>query len=170
MPYIYNRKTNNDKKMKQIIRLTESDLHNIIRHSVNQILREEDNSMLLQIIAQALSQKEVYARDGENEEEVELGNGAYAYITYEVSSSPYMERGWKSHTNELPNDPDEVVDSPSVYVNGIEYCENDEECIELEDNGIIKDALENTIVMDYGDDDIPYSDEYFNVYDDRSEM
>lgn len=69
--------------MKRIIRLTESDLHNFIKRSVERILREQgDDDLLLQSIAQGLVQQQLSVSPGENEAEVELGEDTFAYVTY----------------------------------------------------------------------------------------
>ena len=53
--------------MKKIIRLTESDLHNLIKRSVERILREQGgDDLLLQSIAQGLVQQQLSVSPGEN--------------------------------------------------------------------------------------------------------
>jgi len=149
--------------MKKIIRLTESDLHNIVQQSVARVLREQqDNSLLLQSIAQSIVQQgNVGAIIGENDAEFRLQGDMYAYITYEVISDPYMQQGMKSSSYDVPNDSDEIVDSPTVEIGSIEVCNGDGECIQIHDNGIVKQALENTIEIDYNGMDIPSEDDYY---------
>ena len=152
--------------MKKIIRLTESELHNLVQRSVQRILREQDESFLLQTIAQAIAQKRsIGATLGECDAEIPLQNGNYAYITYEVESDPYMQRGMKSSSYDVPDDSDEIIDNPTVEIGSIEVCDNEGHCMPIRDNGIVKQALEQTIEIDYNSIyDIPSEEDYFNEY------
>ena len=152
--------------MKKIIRLTESELHNLVQRSVQRILREQDESLLLQAIAQAIVQKRrIGATLGECDAEIPLQGGKYAYITYEVEGDPYMQRGMKSSSYDVPDDPDEIIDKPTVEIGSIEVCDNEGHCMPIRDNGIVKQALEQTIEIDYNPfDDIPSEEDYFNEY------
>ena len=103
--------------MKKIIRLTESELHNLVQRSVQRILREQDERFLLQSIAQSIVQKRsVGAKLGENDGEFRLQDGNYAYITYTVEGDPYMQRGMRSSSRDVPDDPDEIIDNPTVEI------------------------------------------------------
>ena len=82
--------------MRKIIRLTESDLHNLVQRSVLRILREQDNNLLLQSIAQGLVQQQLTASQGENEVEVQLQGDAIAQINFVVESDPYMPEYYDS--------------------------------------------------------------------------
>lgn len=148
--------------MKKIIRLTESDLHNLVQRSVQRVLREEqDKNLLLQTIAQSLVQQEqLDANIGENDAEIPLQNGNYAYITYEVESDPYMHQGMKSNSYDVPDDPDEIIDNPIIEVGSIEICNNEGQCFPIHDNGIVKQALENVINIDYSNYDVPSEEDY----------
>ena len=152
--------------MKKIIRLTESELHNLVQRSVQRILREQDESFLLQSIAQAIIQKRsIGATLGECDAEIDLQDGKYAYITYEVESDPYMQRGMKSSSYDVPDDSDEIVGKPTVEIGSIEVCNEEGHCVPIRDNGIVKQALEQTIEIDYNPfDDIPSEEDYFNEY------
>ena len=110
--------------MKRIIRLTESDLHNLIQRSVERILREQDDNLLLQSIAQGLVQQQLSASPGENEAEVKLGGDTLAYVKYSVLCSPYMRQGMRSNSYDVPDDPDEIIDNPEVEVIEIDYCQD----------------------------------------------
>ena len=148
--------------MKKLIRLTESDLHNIIQRSVVKLLREQDEALLLQSIAQSLVQRRsLDALLGENDAEIALQGGNYAYITYEVLGDPYMRKGMRSNDYDVPDDPDEIIDNPTVEVGSIEYCNEDGECIQIHDNGIVKKALERVININYDIYDIPSEEDYF---------
>ena len=57
------------------IRLTESDLHNIIESAVRFIIQEKkDNADIIKWIAENLKKMEVNAEDGENTVEVQLSD------------------------------------------------------------------------------------------------
>ena len=66
------------------------------------------------------------------------------YITYEVEGDPYMQRGMKSSSYDVPDDPDEIIDNPTVEIGSIEVCDNEGHCVPIRDNGIVKQALEQT--------------------------
>lgn len=149
--------------MKKIIRLTESDLHNIVRNSVLRVLREQDDTMLLQIIAQALADQRQEAKPGDNEARVELEGDNFAYIDYNVLCDPYMRQGMKSQSYDVPDDADEIIDDVEIEVTEVGYCQ-DGECRIIEDNGIIKKALENAVEIDYDGQDIPSEEDYFSEY------
>jgi len=152
--------------MKKIIRLTESELHNLVQRSVQRILREQDESFLLQSIAQAIAQQgSIGAKLGECDAEIPLQGGKYAYITYEVDSDPYMQRGMRSNDYDVPDDSDEIIDSPTVEIGSIEVCNEEGQCMPIRDNGIVRQALENAIDIDYNSIyDIPSEEDYFNEY------
>ena len=111
--------------MKKIIRLTESDLHNFIKRSVERILREQGgDDLLLQSIAQGLVQQQLSVSPGENEAEVELGEDTFAYVKYNVLCSPYLKQGMRSNDYDVPDDPDEIIDEPEVEVIEVDYCQD----------------------------------------------
>ena len=149
--------------MKKIIRLTESDLRNIVQHSVVKILQEQqDNNLLLQTIAQSIvQQKRLYVKDGENDADFELQGDRFAHVTFEVLSDPYMQRGMRSSSYDVPDDADEIIDEPTVEIGSIEFCNNDGQCIQIHDNGIVKKALESIMEIDYNFDRIPSEEDYF---------
>lgn len=152
---------------KVIIRLTENELKKIINESVIRILKEEDSSFVLQIIAQQLSQKgKISAQDGdENTVEVELTNGETAYIDFNVESNPYIQQGMSSNSRDVPDDADEIIDSPKVQVEAIEIWTDDgAKSYQIQDNGIVARTLENIIEIDYDTMDIP-SEKDFNYYE-----
>ena len=152
--------------MRKIIRLTESDLHNLVQRSVLRILHEQDNNLLLQSIAQSIaSQGQLDVTAGENEGEFSLQGGNYAYITYNVECDPYMRQGMRSNSYDVPDDEDEIIDKPTVEVGSIEFCDGEGEgCVQIHDNGIVKKALESVINVDYTDFDVPSEDDYYSEY------
>lgn len=142
--------------MKQLIRITESDIHRMVRNTVNRILKEQDDSMILQLVAQGLIEKRhVEARDGENTCEVDLDDDTIAIVVFNVRSYPVKKRGWVSNDYDVPDDPDEIIDNYDVEV--VEILLEDETSIQ--DNGIVYNALMEVIEMDYDDDEIPYLDD-----------
>lgn len=150
--------------MKKIIRLTESDLRGIVQRSVLRVLQEQnDFGLLLQTIAQSIAQESIIdVYPGENEQEVQLEDGRLAFVTYDVQCNPYLRQGMKSNDYDVPDDPDEIIDNPEVVVTEIMiYDEDGENEIPLEDNGIVKKALESVIQVDYSNYDVPSGEEFF---------
>lgn len=148
--------------MKKIFRITETELRGLVNESIQRVLREhKEQKMLLQMVAQGIvSNGNLECTNGENETEVVLGEDEIAYITYEVSSSPYIKRGEsRMSTYDIPEE-DEIVDDIEIQVLSILYCV-DGECTNLDDDGLVKTALENAIEMSYDTTSIPTEDEYF---------
>lgn len=145
--------------MKKIIRLTESELHGIVRRTVARVIREQAADMqLLNLIAWSIDLRGViYAKPGYNDIEVELGDGTTAYIEYAVNSSPYRKKGMASHDRDVPDDPDEIVDDVEIEVVSIHTDDGNE----IYDNGIVAAALNSCVEVDYVYDDIPDEDDYF---------
>ena len=146
--------------MKKIFRLTESELKGLVSESVQRILMEhEGEKMLLQVIAQGIVSKgTLECTNGTNETEVALGEDEFASITYEVISSPYFKKSGRRSTYEMPDD--EIVDDIEIQSVSIFHC-IDGECNEIYDDGLVKAALEKTVVMSYDTTRIPSEDEYF---------
>lgn len=153
--------------MKKIIRLTESDLRGIVQHSVLRVLQEQnDKLLLLQSIAQAVVQRgTMYAILGENDADIELQQGKFAYIEFEVDGDPYLQQGMKSSSYDVPNDSDEIIDDIRITIGSIEYCNGEGECFPIRDNGIVKKALERVIQVDYSNYDVPSEEDYFYYED-----
>lgn len=149
--------------MKKLIRLTESDLHSLVQRSVLRVLREQDENFLLQSIAQSLVQQRLVANQGENDIEVQLQGDAIAQIAFVVESSPYMRQGMKSSSYDVPDDPDEVVDNPTIEVVEVVVCK-DGDCLPIQDNGIIQQTLQKNVEVDYNGGDIPSEQDYYSEY------
>lgn len=76
-----------------------------------------------------------------------------------------MRQGMRSSSYDVPDDPDEIIDKPTVEIGSIEYCDSEGEgCIQIYDNGIVKKALESVIRVDYTDFDMPSEDDYYSEY------
>ena len=150
---------------KLVYRMTESEFKRLVNESVKQTLREYDNSFMLQVVAQAIiGNGSVNVKAGENEKEFDLGNGKMAFIKFNVDSSPYYNKGRRSSSYDVEDDPDTLVDTPTVEIYEIEVVDDDESSCFLEDNGIIAKALNDVIEVDYDYGNIPSGNEYFNEY------
>lgn len=140
--------------MKKLIRLTESDLHNIIRKSVARIIREDNNALILKSIVDDIERtsgiRGLEVTPGENEYEVDLEDGRTVYIDYDVECDPY------SHTGKGGPDPSEIIDEPTVSIESIVCFDADgAESIDIHDDGSVKATLERVIDVDYTDFDVP---------------
>lgn len=127
------------------LKLTESDLHGIIASAVKYALREGiEGSELLSQIVERLSTLNVNAKPGENELEVPMdaeGN-TFAYIIYYVKDDRYMEHSVSTYTEpEMGGEYDVTVSE--IYL----YDEEGEET-QIQDNGMIANALKNLITVD----------------------
>ena len=152
--------------MKKIIRLTESDLHNLIQRSVERVLREQGDTLLLQEIAQYIVQKgEIIANPGENDLEVELQDGRLAYIIYIVSCNPYLRQGMRSNDYDVPDDPDEIIDDWDVEIIDICLYDYDDNEVTINDNGIVRESLKRVLQIDYSNYDVPSEEDYFYYED-----
>lgn len=152
--------------MKKIIRLTESDFHNLIKRSVERILREQDDTFLLQDIAQYIVQRgEIDVNPGENDLEVELQDGRLVYIKYNVLCNPYLHQGMKSSDYDVPDDPDEIIDDWDVEIIDICLFDYDDNEVTINDNGIVRESLKRVLQIDYSNYDVPSEKEFFYYED-----
>ena len=148
---------------KVIYRLTESELHNLVDESVRRIIRENDTNFLLQIVAQSVIQKgRIDAEGGEQDIELNIGQDKLAYILFNVNSNPYETPNTATSSYEEPTN--EIKDDVSVEIIDLEILK-DGESYPLEDNGIVKKALEKVIVMDYTNQDVPSERDFFSSED-----
>lgn len=146
---------------KVIYRLTESELKRLVSESVRKVIKEQDTNFLLQVIAQAVSDKgRIDAEEGEQDIEIPVGDNKLVYILFKVNSNPYEKPNTAQPMDE-PNN--EIVDKPSVDVIDIEIMK-DGENYPLEDNGIVARAIESVMVMDYTNQDIPSEGDFFSEY------
>jgi hypothetical protein len=127
------------------------------------VLREQDENFLLQSIAQSLVQQRLSASQGKNEIEVQLQGDAIAQIAFVVESNPYMRQGMKSSSYDVPDDPDEIVDNPTIEVVEVVVCK-DGDCSPIQDNGIIQQTLQKNVEIDYNGGDIPSEQDYYSEY------
>lgn len=134
------------------IRLTESDLKNLISSTVKRILKEEVNdSSILSRIVERLTNIDVPASGGENSVEVPLDDegNVIAFIDYEIKDNRYLNQV------EAPDGPlDNVEGDFELYItNMVIYDENDNET-PIEDNGMVTNALKELVNLD--DSDLDY--------------
>ena len=153
--------------MRKIIRLTESDLHNLVQRSVLRVLQEQnDFGLLLQSIAQSIVQKdEIDVNPGENDLEVELQDGRLVYIKYNVLCNPYLHQGMKSSDYDVPDDPDEIIDDWDVEIIDICLFDYDDNEVTINDNGIVRESLKRVLQIDYSNYDVPSEKEFFYYED-----
>lgn len=142
------------------IRLTESDLKNLISSTVKRILKEEVNdSSILSRIVERLTNIDVPASGGENSVEVPLDDegNVIAFIDYEIKDNRYLNQV------EAPDGPlDNIEGDFELYItNMVIYDENDNET-PIEDNGMVTNALKELVNLD--DSDLDY-----NIQDDQSD-
>jgi hypothetical protein len=141
------------------IRLTESDLKNIIYSTVEKILKEEiDNNSILSRIVDRLSNMDVSASNGSNSVEVPLDDqgNVIAFIDYEINDKRYL------NNVEAPDGPlNDIEGDFELYITDmVIYDENDNET-PIEDNGMVTNALKELVNLD--DSDLDYA-----IEDDQS--
>jgi len=154
--------------MKEIIRLTESELYNLIGNSVKRCINENayDETVMLNYIAQTiLDGKTITCKKGKNDIIVELDDGSPVYVEFMLYSDPYINKGTRSYDYDVPDDSDEIIDNPYVEVEEIiAYSDEGSTQTRIIDDGTVANAIEENMEVDYYDDDIPYS--YEKDYDD----
>ena len=141
------------------IRLTESDLKNIIYSTVEKILKEEiDNNSILSRIVDRLSNMDVSASNGSNSVEVPLDDegNVIVFIDYEINDKRYLNKV------EAPDGPlNDIEGDFELYITDMTvYDENDNET-PIEDNGMVANALKELVNLD--DSDLDYA-----IEDDQS--
>lgn len=139
-----------------VLRLVESDLHNLIVSTVKKILKEGyENNEILSRIVERLSIADVPSKVGENYVDVPLDDNGdiIACIDYELQDDRYLMKGMESDGYNYPDDPDEVYGDYKVFVTSIVIDDNGEET-EIEDNGMVANALKN--LVDPSTDDLEY--------------
>ena len=141
------------------IRLTESDLKNIIYSTVEKILKEEiDNNSILSRIVDRLSNMDVSASNGSNSVEVPLDDegNVIVFIDYEINDKRYL------NNVEAPDGPlNDIEGDFELYITDmVIYDENDNET-PIEDNGMVTNALKELVNLD--DSDLDYA-----IEDDQS--
>lgn len=150
--------------MKKLIRLTESDLHKVIKRSVSRILKESQETDILSQIVQGIMNMGEIKGDSSYENEIsdiELDNGNVAFITYEVSDGRYLQRGMSSYDRDVPDDPSEVMGDYDIEVTAIEiYTDDGEFVTSLKDNGMVADAIKDIAIIDESDLDYQDDDYY----------
>lgn len=149
--------------MKRIIRLTENDLHKMVRNVLKGVLRE---SNLVPLIANAVEQqwKPDTLTPGENEIDVEPTRNTAVFITFNLICSPYIQPGMRSQSRDVPDDPDEIVDEPEVEITQIYMVLNDDDEMEITDDGTIQSVIQEKVdnaEIEYDWSRVPSREEYF---------
>lgn len=149
--------------MRKIIRLTESDLHNMVRNALKGVLSETN---FIPLIAKAV--EEQWEADtltpGKNEIDVEPTRNTRVFITFNLICSPYIQPGTRSQSRDVPDDPDEIVDEPEVEITQIYMVLDDDEEMEITDDGTIQSVIQekvNNAEIEYDWSRVPSRKEYF---------
>lgn len=161
--------------MAKKIRLTESELKKVIKHSVNTILREMDEfnpagpvindepatvpNNIEEIIANGIiNGGTIDAEDGENEHEVGLDDGTTAIIHFTVDYRPGMPNHPSSSYEE---DQTGLDDDYSIVVDEVYWYDDNGEEHKIEINtDIITKAIEKVVDVEYNGDRDAYWDEF----------
>ena len=147
--------------MKKVIRMCESELHELVGNAARKVIKEMDETALISEIAKKILEKRnVNAKEGENDLEVMLDNGTPVYINYEIIDHTVIRR---DRWSENPND--EIVDDDyELYVYDIDV--NEELHSDIDD--IVKNALLKVVSVEHTtfEDDL---DDYYELDDEEPE-
>lgn len=147
--------------MKKVIRMCESELHELVGNAARKVIKEMDETALISEIAKKILAKgNVDAKEGENDLEVMLDNGTPVYINYEIIDHTVIRR---DRWSENPND--EIVnDDYELYVYDIDV--NEELHSDIDD--MVKNALLKVVSVEHTtfEDDL---DDYYELDDEEPE-
>jgi len=147
--------------MKKVIRMCESELHELVGNAARKVIKEMDETALISEIAKKILEKgNVDAKEGENDIEVMLDNGTPVYINYEIIDHTVIRR---DRWSENPND--EIVnDDYELYVYDIDV--NEELHSDIDD--MVKNALLKVVSVEHTtfEDDL---DDYYELDDEEPE-
>jgi hypothetical protein len=147
--------------MRKNLVLTEEQVTSLIREAVENTIDEANNNSILMGIAEKITDMgEIKANIGENElyDQIEIGE-YHIDINYTVETDSYWGgAGDPGDYYHEPQEPDLVEGETRVFVNQIwvNTDENDD-VMNIEDNGIIANALKSVIVLD----ELDYPDRTF---------
>lgn len=143
--------------MKRIIRLTEGDLHKIVRRSINEILVDDEYTPVPDNIEQMIidgikNGGKIWANDGDNEHEVVLDDGTTVMINFFVDYKPEAPNHPSSSYEE---DQTGFGDKYDIFVSDMYWVDENYEEYNLNiDTSGIEDALMNMVEVEYtGTDD-----------------
>ena len=143
--------------MKRIIRLTEGDLHKIVRRSINEILADNEYTPVPDNIEQMIidginNGGKIWANDGDNEHEVVLDDGTTVMINFFVDYKPEAPNHPSSSYEE---DQTGFGDKYDIFVSDMYWVDENYEDYDLNiDTSGIEDALMNMVEVEYtGTDD-----------------
>lgn len=122
--------------MKRLIRLTEGDLHRIVRNSVKRVLRENKRSV------RRNGRRGLYESYSDNEDEIFMQNGIDPRLVAKLNSPeaiPLCGELWEDddkpeYTDEFGITADEDGDI-RIYIEGSEYSENED--------GVVVDTIKD---------------------------
>jgi hypothetical protein len=151
--------------MRKIIRLTESDLHNMVRNALKGVLRES-NDRFVPLIAKAVEEQwePETLTPGENEIDVEPTRNMSVFITFNLVCNPYIQPGMRSQSRDVPDDPDEIVDEPKVKITQISMYLDENEKVGITDDGTIQSVIQekvNNAEIKYDWNRVPSREEFF---------
>ena len=140
------------------IRLCESELSQIIKNAATKLIREMDEKLLLQAIAQEIAAMgEMYARQGDNTISVDLDDNSGADVYFYVSDRSFASR--INHYDRDLEDETYINEDVEVTIDEIEWYTNDgDTVVQLNDvDDIVKNAVEKAVKVEH--DDMEYDDE-----------
>lgn len=155
-------------RMKNIIRLTESDLKGVIMESVRRVIKEHvDNSFLSRVAAglkQAPQHQFIADPDTENEiEGVWIGGDDYVDIRYYLEANAKYRPGYMDYDS---YDPEEVEDNPEVTdVKIYYYSEADGSEHVIDDNGTVAGIIRSRLDIQYDMDSMRADDTEYDPND-----
>lgn len=144
------------------IRLTESELKNIVRSAVIRTINESNNdSMLLNLICHKIEDSSIpLTDDGIYEVTLDEAKGEIAIIEFDINDGRYLKRDGGSIDRDLPDEPDSVIGDYDIEVVGITIYDGDgNEIYELEDDGRVSNFIKENLILN--NENIPYIEDEF---------
>lgn len=138
------------------IRLTESDLKNLVSSVVKRILREEvNNNSILGKIVERLSNMDIQAKHGENDVQVPLDDegNVIVFIDFTINDNRYLVKV------DAPDGPwDEPEGDFELQITALIVMDEDGNETPIEDNGMVANALKELVTLDNSELDYPTPD------------
>jgi hypothetical protein len=152
---------------KQIIRLTEEDLNNIVNQTVNRIIKENEEHKFDYVSdilnASSVDGCSINMSNGYGEGEVEIyGENTDMFYVVKVYVKGEYIQGMKSQDYDVPDDPDETEEWIESF--DIDVYKDGEKIgvMKNQTNELIKDMLYKHIEYDWSDYDVYGYDDYDN--------
>ena len=154
----------------KILRLTESDVSRLIKESAYKILNEmmegQDNEILSQVVNAIHGTNDLTMKPN-TEETLELflndTGDLIAYVIAYADDNRSIEYGDEGDGYSIPPAPDEILGDYKIHVINIEVYEDGSLLTELEDNGMVADALMDAVYVET--DDLPSTYEKYDYED-----